>query len=183
METVHALVDVAVDELASDASYVDIHQQKDVRYAPSAAWLELIAWNVVVAFYVNLAASFVYQWHLRGIVACRFTPTCSWYGHESIRKYGVVIGGVRTAWRIARCGSWTKGGDRRPAIAGGLLAARRPPLHGLSIVIRLAVITPSASKSTLPALSETFRWPVPLKLSPSSPSLTWTVMLVWPFEA
>ena len=52
--------------------------------------------------------------HLRGIVACRFTPTCSWYGHESIRKYGVVLGGVRTAWRIARCGPWTKAGTADP---------------------------------------------------------------------
>jgi putative membrane protein insertion efficiency factor len=46
--------------------------------------------------------------HLRGVVQCRFTPTCSWYGHESIRKYGLLVGGGKTAWRIARCGPWTK---------------------------------------------------------------------------
>lgn len=46
--------------------------------------------------------------HLRGVVQCRFTPTCSYYGRESIRKYGVLIGGAKTAWRIARCGPWTK---------------------------------------------------------------------------
>ena|ERR1051325_10913498 len=57
-----ALVDAAVDELAPDASYADIHQQKDVRYAPSADWVDLIAWNVVVAFCINVAASFVHQW-------------------------------------------------------------------------------------------------------------------------
>ena len=45
--------------------------------------------------------------HLRGIVECRFTPTCSYYGRESIRKYGLLIGGAKTAWRIARCGPWT----------------------------------------------------------------------------
>lgn len=45
--------------------------------------------------------------HLRGIVECRFVPTCSYYGRESIRKYGPIIGGARTAWRIARCGPWT----------------------------------------------------------------------------
>ena len=45
--------------------------------------------------------------HLRGIVQCRFHPTCSTYGRESIRKYGLVKGGARTAWRIARCGPWT----------------------------------------------------------------------------
>ena len=46
--------------------------------------------------------------HLRGVVECRFTPSCSWYGHESIRKYGLIVGGAKTAWRIARCGPWTK---------------------------------------------------------------------------
>ena len=48
--------------------------------------------------------------HLRGVVECRFTPSCSWYGHESIRKYGLIVGGAKTAWRIARCGPWTKRG-------------------------------------------------------------------------
>jgi uncharacterized protein len=46
--------------------------------------------------------------HLRSVVQCRFEPTCSWYGRESIRKHGVIIGGAKTAWRIARCGPWTK---------------------------------------------------------------------------
>ena len=48
--------------------------------------------------------------HLRGVVTCRFTPTCSVYGRESIRKHGVLIGGAKTVWRIARCGPWTKAG-------------------------------------------------------------------------
>lgn len=45
--------------------------------------------------------------HLRGVVQCRFEPTCSYYGRESIRKYGVIVGGAKTMWRIARCGPWT----------------------------------------------------------------------------
>ena len=52
--------------------------------------------------------------HLHGVVQCRFTPTCSWYGHESIRKYGLILGGMKTAWRIARCGPWTKMGAFDP---------------------------------------------------------------------
>ena len=52
--------------------------------------------------------------HLRGIIVCRFTPTCSAYGRESIRKYGLILGGARTAWRIARCGPWTKAGTFDP---------------------------------------------------------------------
>jgi putative membrane protein insertion efficiency factor len=45
--------------------------------------------------------------HLRGVIVCRFTPTCSAYGRESIRKHGVIVGGAKTVWRIARCGPWT----------------------------------------------------------------------------
>ena len=52
--------------------------------------------------------------HLRGIVACRFTPTCSAYGREAIRKYGLAAGGWRTAKRIARCGPWTRAGTFDP---------------------------------------------------------------------
>ena len=44
---------------------------------------------------------------LRGHVVCRFTPTCSTYGRESIRRYGLLRGGARTIWRIGRCGPWT----------------------------------------------------------------------------
>jgi len=52
--------------------------------------------------------------HLRGIVTCRFTPTCSAYGRESIRKHGLIVGGAKTVWRIARCGPWTKQGTFDP---------------------------------------------------------------------
>jgi putative membrane protein insertion efficiency factor len=52
--------------------------------------------------------------HLRGVVVCRFTPTCSAYGRESIRKHGLIVGSAKTAWRIARCGPWTKQGTFDP---------------------------------------------------------------------
>ena len=52
--------------------------------------------------------------HLRGVVQCRFTPTCSHYGHEAIAKYGLLKGGAKTAWRVARCGPWTKQGTYDP---------------------------------------------------------------------
>ena len=50
--------------------------------------------------------------HLRGRVVCRFTPTCSAYGREAIRKYGFGKGSLLAVWRIARCGPWTKAGTR-----------------------------------------------------------------------
>ena len=38
--------------------------------------------------------------------ACRFTPTCSQYGLEAIRKYGFLKGGWLTLKRISRCHPW-----------------------------------------------------------------------------
>ena len=36
-------------------------------------------------------------------VQCRFQPTCSAYGLESVKKYGLLKGGWRAAARITRC--------------------------------------------------------------------------------
>ena len=37
---------------------------------------------------------------------CRYTPTCSQYGIEALRKYGPVKGLWLTIKRIARCNPW-----------------------------------------------------------------------------
>jgi len=42
---------------------------------------------------------------------CRFHPTCSEYGVQAIEKYGIIKGGLKTAWRILRCNPWSKGGE------------------------------------------------------------------------
>jgi uncharacterized protein len=47
-------------------------------------------------------------------VSCRFTPTCSHYGRAVIAREGALIGGARTAARIARCGPWTPAGTVDP---------------------------------------------------------------------
>lgn len=41
---------------------------------------------------------------------CRFYPTCSRYGFEAIRKYGVIKGGLMAGWRVLRCNPFTPGG-------------------------------------------------------------------------
>jgi len=38
--------------------------------------------------------------------ACRYTPTCSNYGLEAIRKYGPFKGGWLTLKRILSCNPW-----------------------------------------------------------------------------
>lgn len=42
--------------------------------------------------------------------SCRFSPTCSQYTIEAIRKYGVLKGGFLGAWRLLRCNPFSKGG-------------------------------------------------------------------------
>lgn len=42
--------------------------------------------------------------------SCRFTPTCSQYGVEAIRKYGPFKGGWLTLKRIGKCHPWGKHG-------------------------------------------------------------------------
>jgi len=42
---------------------------------------------------------------------CRFHPSCSVYGFEAIKKYGIVKGGWLASWRVLRCNPFSKGGD------------------------------------------------------------------------
>ncbi|MDR1006886.1 MAG: membrane protein insertion efficiency factor YidD [Bacteroidales bacterium] len=42
--------------------------------------------------------------------ACRFTPTCSQYAIEAIRKHGAFKGGLLSLRRILRCHPWGKSG-------------------------------------------------------------------------
>lgn len=50
----------------------------------------------------------LYQWTLSPLIgkACRYTPTCSNYGLEAIRKYGPFKGGWLTLKRVISCNPW-----------------------------------------------------------------------------
>lgn len=41
---------------------------------------------------------------------CRFSPTCSEYTYEAVKKYGTVKGLWLGLKRILRCHPWNKGG-------------------------------------------------------------------------
>lgn len=41
---------------------------------------------------------------------CQFQPTCSDYAYEAIKKYGIIRGGFKGFWRVARCNPFSKGG-------------------------------------------------------------------------
>jgi len=46
-----------------------------------------------------------------GLIRCRFSPSCSAYGREAIRRYGLPKGAALAASRIARCNPFAKGGN------------------------------------------------------------------------
>ena len=50
----------------------------------------------------------IYQWVVSPILGpkCRFTPTCSQYGIEALKKYGPAKGLYLTARRLMRCHPW-----------------------------------------------------------------------------
>jgi len=50
----------------------------------------------------------IYQYLLSPLMGaqCRYTPTCSQYGIEAIKKHGSFKGGWLTLKRIARCNPW-----------------------------------------------------------------------------
>lgn len=53
-----------------------------------------------------------YQWLISPLLGanCRFTPTCSQYGIEAIKKYGPFKGGWLTLKRIGSCHPWGRHG-------------------------------------------------------------------------
>jgi putative membrane protein insertion efficiency factor len=57
-----------------------------------------------------------YQWVLRPILpkVCRFTPSCSEYFIQAVRKYGPFRGAWRGVCRIGRCHPWHPGGYDPP---------------------------------------------------------------------
>jgi putative membrane protein insertion efficiency factor len=59
--------------------------------------------SVLFLFLIRL-----YQWFLSPLLgsSCRFTPTCSQYGIEAIKKHGPFKGGWLTLKRIGRCHPW-----------------------------------------------------------------------------
>ena len=48
--------------------------------------------------------------HLKPVPTCRFTPTCSQYAVEAVRKWGIIIGTALALFRLIRCNPFSKGG-------------------------------------------------------------------------
>ena len=53
-----------------------------------------------------------YKWLMSPLLgpACRYVPSCSDYAMEAVARYGVLKGGLKAAWRLARCHPFAQGG-------------------------------------------------------------------------
>lgn len=50
----------------------------------------------------------IYQWCISPLFpsVCRFTPSCSQYAIDALKKYGPIKGLAKAIWRIMRCNPW-----------------------------------------------------------------------------
>jgi len=50
----------------------------------------------------------LYQWIVSPLIGpkCRFTPTCSQYAIEALKKHGLIKGSWLTIKRLGRCHPW-----------------------------------------------------------------------------
>ncbi|MBY0497397.1 MAG: membrane protein insertion efficiency factor YidD [Cyanobacteria bacterium] len=81
----------------------------DLRRPPSAQWTTAAAVGSIHLYQATLSPLYA-----RMGAQCRFSLTCSHYGEEAIRRYGVVRGGYLAGKRVLRCGPWTAMGSVDP---------------------------------------------------------------------
>jgi putative membrane protein insertion efficiency factor len=98
--------------LIAVAAVIVIAIAVDLSRPPSAQWSTAAAVGGIHLYQATLSR--VYD---RMGTQCRFTPTCSHYGEEVVKRFGVVRGGWMATKRILRCGPWTPAGtvDQPPA--------------------------------------------------------------------
>lgn len=82
--------------------YLILESFLPVAYQPS---------SIVCIFFIDMYRSTVSaNLKKNNIYICRYTPTCSQYTREAIKKYGTLKGCLMGGYRILRCNPWTKGG-------------------------------------------------------------------------
>jgi putative membrane protein insertion efficiency factor len=87
-----------------------------------AVWQAIAwAWNHSIGFVLTWLLIILiraYQLAISPLLppSCRFHPSCSAYGLESMKVHGALKGTALTGWRLVRCNPWNDGGiDPVPA--------------------------------------------------------------------
>ena len=78
-------------------------------WSEMSGWLsKVIAWLSKVVVWILLIPIFFYQRCISPFTppSCRFTPTCSEYARQALKKYGPIKGLALAIWRILRCNPW-----------------------------------------------------------------------------
>ncbi len=75
---------------------------RDLSRPPDHQVTARLAVSAIRWYHTTLSPHFGHQ--------CRLRPSCSVYAVAVIKKHGLLGGSWRAAWRIARCGPWTKVG-------------------------------------------------------------------------
>jgi putative membrane protein insertion efficiency factor len=81
----------------------------DLRRAPAEQWTTAAAVGSIHLYQATLSPVYA-----KLGVQCKFTVTCSHYGEEAIKKYGLLKGGYLASKRVLRCGPWTAKGSVDP---------------------------------------------------------------------
>jgi putative membrane protein insertion efficiency factor len=81
----------------------------DLRQPPAQQWSSRLAVASIHVYQATLS-----RWYSRMGLQCRFTPSCSHYGEETIRRFGAVRGGWLAVKRVLQCGPWTPMGTVDP---------------------------------------------------------------------
>src|SRR5262249_3784127 len=72
-------------------------------------------WSAIAEiFAIDVSRAHVAPWGAAAGVRCRFEPSCSRYARGAVEKSGGLVGPLRAAWRVLRCGPWTKAGTVDP---------------------------------------------------------------------
>ncbi len=59
---------------------------------------------------VGLVLAYRYTLGMLFPASCKYHPSCSRYGIEALKQYGLVRGSILTGWRLLRCNPWSRGG-------------------------------------------------------------------------
>jgi putative membrane protein insertion efficiency factor len=81
----------------------------DLRQAPATQFSSRAAIGAIHLYQATLSPMYA-----RMGLQCRFTLTCSHYGEECVRRFGVARGGWLAMKRVLRCGPWTPIGTIDP---------------------------------------------------------------------